>query len=159
MAPAGLPVHMGAGVAGLVATPWLGEALFKAIAVRTLLAAAAKEWVHPSRCREHTEAIRKIVAQCGSSHAGYARSLFSTLQHFPMQDIRNALAVIRANRTPTKLIWGDIDTVCPYRNAAVMKELIGPTCELETISPGAHSFVIEFPERTICALRSFLDRE
>lgn len=155
LSPAGLPVAMSPVVATLLRVPLLGEVIFKFVGLKAMITSADQEYTHPENNSDNIKKIKGLVGSCGEQHSGYIRSLYSTLLHFPMQTMTEEFKTVGNNKTPTLLIWGRNDGVCPYKNAQIMLDLIGKGASLYTID-GGHCFPLEYPDETVRAIHAFL---
>jgi len=109
-----------------------------------------------SRPRDTGSAIPDIVDRYIEqiSYKGYLRSLISTHQHFPMNEMRPIYDVVGKRSLPVAAIWGDADKVVPYDGAAHLKRAI-PRVRLTTISGGPHSITYTEHDKVAAALVGF----
>ncbi len=89
------------------------------------------------------------------SDAAYQRSMFAMLEH--LGDTASLAAAVPSIRTPSLLVWGGADPVCP---PAVGRELAAalPDAELHVLPGVGHTPAEERPDETAALLVDFLAR-
>jgi pimeloyl-ACP methyl ester carboxylesterase len=139
--PAGLPIASNATFSGMMSVPVLGALAFKRVVSQMQARGAAAQWEDAEGAAFH--AWHAYAAQNVRSQPGFVRTLHRTVVEYPMDDQSANYALIAQNRRlPVLLLWGDRDGLTPYRNAAVLHDLL-PGSQLVTIVDAKHNMLIE----------------
>jgi pimeloyl-ACP methyl ester carboxylesterase len=88
------------------------------------------------------------------AYKGYLRSLISTVRHFPLYGMQAQFEQVGRQSLPVSVIWGDLDAIVPYANAAKVKRAI-PQLQLTTIKGGRHAIPYTEAELVAAVLAPF----
>jgi len=148
LAPAGTPVVMPF-IAKLTLAPVIGYPIFALFGKSTMLSKIntdrfKADFVNPDKVDPDImrELMEKTIWQI-SEKQGFLSAFYSTLQHFPLNDLLSEYAVIgQHSEIPVHLIWGTKDEEIPFENSKTVLSKI-PHAKLITIEGGAHAFILE----------------
>ena len=86
---------------------------------------------------------------------GYLGAILSVYRYFPIRGMEELYTAIGRHARPVLVIWGDHDTICPYRKSMVKMEKCFPNgCLIDTRDCG-HNPVAEKFKETVAELLSF----
>jgi pimeloyl-ACP methyl ester carboxylesterase len=148
-APVGFSVKLPF-LAKLTRAPLVGDWLMTVFGKQVLLGQAGRHLNNESMAKEMRE---KMAEQL--KYKGYLPALLSMLRNYPMHHMSNIYNQAAKHNIPTLLIWGDADSIVPFRHSKKILALM-PTAKLEVVPGGNHTLVYEEAAKTCPAMVKFL---
>ena len=147
-APAGLPVPYPL-TAEIAKLPLLGDFLMPLVGPTTLANHIQEGFF--SRDDSILQAIQNSKAILKSQidlHPGFLPSMLSTIRHYPLGSLHEEFRSLpsKFENDSILILWGEEDTVTPFSNAKVLKEMLGETAKLQTIPQAGHEDAYHIPD-------------
>lgn len=136
LAPAGF-VPQYSGLSKLLTIPILGESLLSLAGPHELIKDLEKIQAEGIVTANTVSDFKTQFYLQGSTFA-----LTSTMQHYPMYNLRSDYTKVGESSIPVTAIWGDQDDVAPYSSAQIMQQTT-PQMILKTIPNAGHSHTVD----------------
>ncbi len=151
IAPAGFPDPENAAskLLAMVNFPVIGEWIMAVVGNKLMIKGLMKP---ENQSNVIPDLVERYIEQ--ASYRGYLRSLISTIRHFPLTTAQPAFEKVGKQALPVAVIWGDLDSIVPYANAAMVKRAI-PRLDLTTIKGGHHSITYTQVDKVAASLVPF----
>lgn len=132
--------------------PLIGPYLFQTMAVPTMDAGQASDFIDPSRFPDWAERYRSQMR-----FKGFGRALRSTQVERRGLDTDSLYGRVAAGKFPVLLIWGVKDETVPFERNAMVRKAI-PAAEFHAIEGAAHLPILEQAARTDSIILAFLGK-
>ncbi|UJR26603.1 hypothetical protein I4U23_007923 [Adineta vaga] len=137
----------------ILSIPIFGPLVFKIVMQRGDSPRIRSQWAYPDSDK-YKQYLNLFLQTC-QQHAGYLRSLLSTILYLDFESALKSIEKINQLNIPILIIWGDKDTLIPVENAYQYNRSYKNSSLI--IVPGAnHSLLIEHSKEAIDAIKTFL---
>ena len=147
-APVGFPVRLPFS-AKLTRAPIVGDYLMTVFGKKVILGEVGSHLNNKSLAKEMCDKLSEQL-----KYKGYLPSLLSMLRNYPMHNMGDMYVKAGKHDIPTLLIWGDSDSVVPFKHSEKIMALM-PKAKLEVVPGGNHTLVYEEAGKACPALVKF----